>query len=387
MYKRLSILVPLLLVAIVIGSLDNAIEAQEPLPASDGESAEGQARTSAVGLYYAIDSNKLLTLDKDTYDVSIVGPLGITNNFGGLAYDTSTRTLYGISGSTDESLYEIDTSTGAATLIGNYGLEDLFGLAYSPATDRLLGSQFLDDGSLYSLDRSTGAATLIGGMGGPKIDALAYHTKRQQLFGYESSKSGLWAIDETTGAATLVGRGSFLNITGFAYNSEDDVLLVADFSGHVKEVDPDTGETTLVSISNKNITGLAFGQGASPPPSCKLNLNLSYADGNLSMDMTIQTSQPTSLNIYLAAMNFVFPLATGIPLPVVDPSFAIPTISFPLPSIGGVGALVTMTTPGGGIICADWDLVNTGSPLSKDIGALKELRNSLQSVDGLLPNN
>ena len=315
-----------------------------------------------------------------------MGPLGITNNFGGLAYDTSTGTLYGISGSTDESLYEIDTSTGATTFIGNYGLEDLFGLAYSPVTDRLLGSQFLDDGNLYSLNRSTGAATLIGDMGGPKIDALAYHTSRQQLFGYESSKSGLWAIDETTGVATLVGTGSFLNITGFAYNSEDDVLLVADFSGHVKEVDPDTGATTLVSISNKNITGLAFGQGASPPPSCKLNLNLSYSGGNLSIDLTIGTTETAELNLYLAAMNSVFPIATGIPLPVIDPPFAIPTISFPLPSIGGVVALVTMTRPGEGIICADWDLVNTGSSLSKGAGTLKELRNSLQGVDGLLPS-
>ncbi|MCH7744816.1 MAG: hypothetical protein IIC84_01940 [Chloroflexi bacterium] len=337
-----------------------------------------------MGLFYAIDSNNLLTLDKDTYAVSIVGPLGITNTFGGLAYDKSTGTLYGISGSTDESLYSINTSTGAATFIGNYGIEDMFGLAYSPVTGRLLGSQSLDDGNLYSLNRSTGAATLIGGMGGPKIDGLAYHTKRQQLFGYESPNSGLWAIDEITGMATLVGIGSFLNITGFAYNSEDDILLVADFSGHVKEVDPDTGATTLVSISNKNITGLTFVPG--PPPPCKTELNLSYGGGNLSIDLTIGTTQPAELNLYLAAMNSIFPLATGIPLPVIDPPFAVPTISFPLPPMGGVGALVTMTTPGGGIICADWDLVNTGSPLSKGIGELKELRNSLQSVDGLIPS-
>ena len=116
------------------------------------------------------------------------------------------------------------------------------------------------------------------------------------------------------------------------------------------------------------------------------DLSLSYGDGNLSIDLTIGTIQPAELNLYLAAMNSIFPLATGIPLPVIDPPFTVPTISFPLPPMGGVGVLVTMTTPGGGIICADWDLVNTGRPLSKGIGELKELRNSLQSVDGLIPS-
>ena len=182
-FKKLLYLFPLLLAVIVIGSLNNVIEAQEPLPASDGgtadissqlgdapASAEGHARSSAVGVYYAIDGGNLLTIDKDTYAASVVGPLGIVNSYGGLAYDTSTGTLYGISGRGGESLYSINTSTGAATLIGNYGLSDLFGLAYSPATDRILGSQFLGSGNsnLYSLNRSTGAPTLIGALGWTK---------------------------------------------------------------------------------------------------------------------------------------------------------------------------------------------------------------------------
>ena len=117
---------------------------------------------------------------------------------------------------------------------------------------------------------------------------------------------------------------------------------------------------------------------------CSLTLDMSYSGGNLGMDLTIGTLQAAKLNIYLAAMNFVFPLATEIPLPVIDPPFAIPTISFPLPSMGGVGGLVTMTTLDGGIICADWDLVDTGSPSSNRLGTLKELRNSIQGIDGVL---
>ena len=121
---------------------------------------------------------------------------------------------------------------------------------------------------------------------------------------------------------------------------------------------------------------------AGPNLECTTDLSLSYGGGNLTMDVTISTSAPAKLNIYLAVSNFVFPIATEIPIPAIGSPFTFP-VTFPLPPLGGVGGLVTMTTPSGGIICADWDLVNTGSSLSKGVGALKELRNSIQNVEGI----
>ena len=278
--KGIGIFIAAILVISVFAVVVPTAAAQELLPASDGGSTsvlspapitddnlipnDTQGRESTVGVYYAIDRSNLLTIDKDTYAVSIVGSLGITNNFGGLAFDTSTGTLYAISGRDDESLYMIDTETGAATFIGSYDIVDLFGLAYSPATDRLLGSQFISNGNLYSLDRTTGAATLIGTMGGPQIGSLAYHTGRQQLFGLEAGTGKLWTINEGTGLATLVGGDTWINNAGLAYNSEDDILLAADCSGNIYEIDPDTGDKTLVGTSGAYITGLTFAIGYIP---------------------------------------------------------------------------------------------------------------------------
>ncbi len=161
-------------------------------------------------------------------------------------------------------------------------------------------------------------------------------------------------------------------------NSDCSVVGITSYPGSNRTASF-SGDIPLVYYNAVNTSGCA-----EPIDIC--TLNLSYGGGNLSIDLTIGTTEAAKLNLYLAAANSVFPLATGIPLSFIDPPFPIPTISFPLPSIGGVVALVTMTRPGEGIICADWDLVNTGSSLSKGTGTLKELRNSLQSVDGLLPS-
>jgi len=281
--KAKSLLVSLIAICLLGSAMllavgfNDIVEAQEKLTASDGGATpvlspapipDDTLGDATVGVYYAIDSNNLLVIDKNTYAVSIVGPLGIANNFGGLAFDTSTGTLYAISGRSDASLYEINTGTGAATYIGTYSITDLFGLAYSPITDRLLGSQFISGGNLYSLDRATGAPTLIGSMGGPRIGSLAYHTRRQQLFGYQAGVGDLWTIDENTGLATQVGNdGVWTDNAGLAYNSEDDILLIADYQGNIYEIDPDTAVKTLVGTSGTNIAGLTFAP-ASVEKSC-----------------------------------------------------------------------------------------------------------------------
>src|SRR5262245_24336336 len=61
-------------------------------------------------------TDQLCTINVNTLTTSVVGPLGLNWTFGGLAFD-SAGTLYGTNTLT-ESLYRINTSTGAATLIG-----------------------------------------------------------------------------------------------------------------------------------------------------------------------------------------------------------------------------------------------------------------------------
>jgi hypothetical protein len=70
-------------------------------------------------------------------------------------------TLYGVASFSNfgtQSLYAIDASTGAATLIGSTGLRQIAGLDYDDATGRLMALTV--GGDQFSLNTSTGASTL-----------------------------------------------------------------------------------------------------------------------------------------------------------------------------------------------------------------------------------
>ena len=79
------------------------------------------------------DDDELLTINTSTGAATLVGAMGIVpfSAFRGLAFDPNTNTLYGSDHVTD-LLYTINTSTGAATSVGNMGIDRVFGLAFDP---------------------------------------------------------------------------------------------------------------------------------------------------------------------------------------------------------------------------------------------------------------
>jgi hypothetical protein len=146
--------------------------------------------------------------------------------------------LYGL-GDTDldaarnhSNLYTVDTSTGAATLVGDTGF-NLRGLAINQFTGRAYASRAelnsAGAGGLYEVNLSTGAATLIGGT--QNFSEMTFDGAGN-LFGYESrSDTGgggydFFSIDVNTGVGTLVnGLALSTNnhaLFGVAYSSADD---------------------------------------------------------------------------------------------------------------------------------------------------------------------
>ena len=97
-----------------------------------------------------------------------------------------------------------------------------------------------------------------------------------------------------------------------------------------------------------------------PPTSasCSLDVTATSSGGVLSMDFTIVSLQPLTLNTYLLTGGNVTRLFS-VPLGVTVPtSFTIPIPSFP--DFGTIGVLATLTTPTDGIICSDFDTADTG---------------------------
>jgi hypothetical protein len=98
---------------------------------------------------------------------------------------------------------------------------------------------------------------------------------------------------------------------------------------------------------------------------CTMNIkSLTYNGDTLSMILTVGWEAPLLWNVYLSVFNTTIPLFEKKlwEISPIAPPTDIP-ISFPLPSLGGVGILTTLTSANG-IICSDWRTVDTGTPPS-----------------------
>jgi hypothetical protein len=154
------------------GTIDPRTGTFSAIVTQDDSSWRGLAANTAAGVLYTVaDVPYPYTLRSITTAGAITN-IGVTGGVegGGLAYDDVHHILYATGLS---RLYTIDTSTGAATLVGEMGFTpDPAGLAYDPELDVL----YLNDGGthrLYQVDPDTGAATLIGANGvSASIDAL-----------------------------------------------------------------------------------------------------------------------------------------------------------------------------------------------------------------------
>lgn len=132
------------------------------------------AANQGADLLYSVDLDStnfdLVSITPDGTTITVIG--AVNQYITSLAYDDANDILYGSDG---DSLFTIDTATGASTLIGSTGLGgDPDGLAYDPTTRTLYLNTGQTGASLYTVDITTGAATLVGANGVNDIDGLAF---------------------------------------------------------------------------------------------------------------------------------------------------------------------------------------------------------------------
>src|SRR5690348_15656458 len=164
--------------------------------------------------------------------------------------------LFGATGASDtdtlpaSNLYTLNPGTGAATSIGSIG-KAITGLAFDDTTITLYGvtaGVSLDgtERQLLKINTATGASTVVGSLGTNEIEDIAFNGKGE-LFGWNETGDDLVKIDKATGAVTKAGEAG-LGVTfgnGLAFNPQGQLFgfLDGDF-GHVFRVDPGTGAVT-----------------------------------------------------------------------------------------------------------------------------------------------
>lgn len=213
-------------------------------------------------MLYAVDATTqvLEAIDTDTLQLTTIGPLGIADQYGGLAYDAASRTLYLLSGRGGNGLYTVNMTTGAATLVGFHGVNDLFGLAFDPRTNALYGSQFSTGNQLYRLDAATGLATLVGSTGLPRgLGGLAYNSATGTLVGVDNGLGSLYAVNPADGGATFLAGPGPNNDGGLAYDPTKNLYWNIDYDGNLYSIDPSAGYARTRRLSGLGPQfGLAF---------------------------------------------------------------------------------------------------------------------------------
>jgi hypothetical protein len=167
----------------------------------------------ADGTLYSVDpaNGKLTAIGKSTVAYELFG--------------STTGGLFAVA--TDADLYAIHPTTGVATRIGSTGLTGInsAGSWYGLSTNS--ASLYLSDANkIYELDTHTGKATLIGTTGGPEFGAMVF--ENGVLWGGEETPQlGISKVNPATGLVTagpkLTGKDASI-IWGLA---PDPIPLVA----------------------------------------------------------------------------------------------------------------------------------------------------------------
>ena len=92
---------------------------------------------------------------------------------------------------------------------------------------------------------------------------------------------------------------------------------------------------------------------------CDQHLTMSYTGNVLTMGYTIGSTVPTTWSSFLFVQNTLLPL-WSLAIPAITPAA---TLNVPLagvPHLGYVFGVTLMSTASGGIVCADFEIINTG---------------------------
>ena len=209
-------------------------------------------------------------LSVDT-DAGTVGYLSAGTFLNALSQGAQPGQLWSVTMDTNR-LAQIDATTGAVTLgpaiSGIQGDVSIRGLAYTGgllyAVHNQGGMFKIGADDLYTINTSTGAATLVGSTGFTGVQGLTTDAGGN-MFAWDAQR-GLLRVNKATGAATDVGAApGGVDIQTLAFDPNG-VLYGAGY--HIYTIDPVTGQRTLSTQMSTfvDIRGIEF-ISAVPEPS------------------------------------------------------------------------------------------------------------------------
>jgi hypothetical protein len=226
--------------------------------------------TSSIGYVTDTFGGRMLRVNLATGQAQSVGSFVNVTNIGGLAYDSSRHTLFGVSPMTD-ALYSINLATGEASFVGGFGVGNITmqGAAYDPVSQRLFATA-TNPAELFTINPDTGQAQLVGAMG-QTISGLAVNPLTGDLYGSPASllldDKRLFLIDKSTAAITPIGNHT-VGYNGLAFDADGTLYGVRNNSNNLYRIDlVDAASTLIGPLGVAGINSLGFEIIPVPEPS------------------------------------------------------------------------------------------------------------------------
>jgi uncharacterized repeat protein (TIGR01451 family) len=251
-------------------------------------------------------SSTLYTLDPSTAAETPVGAITVNaspiSHVTGLAIDPSSGQMYAAwnSGIANTStLLSVDKTTGAATVIGTqdgipFHVSDM---AFSPVGPTLYAWAEPSDDDAYTLDTSTGAATLVGECGCNTFQTGLSVNSHGQIF--MKSNTDLFRISHVDGLGfgdvALTGSAASNGLVNVLAFGPSDALYTGNRTATGFDLDTiDLSNGSVSNVGTNTVTGISaitwdLSSGFSAPPQADLSLQKSVDDSNPSGDWGVAT--------------------------------------------------------------------------------------------------
>ncbi len=202
----------------------NTVAATDGTPWTGGAFVDGDfSKLYVISGSFGANPDTFASVDTTTGAVTTIGNANSGGlGWNGMAYDTTTGTMYAVAGCPSGShLYTVDINTGAVTEVGTMTNE---GCSVSIAIDsagQMYSVDIVND-ALYAVDKTNATDSLIGSIGfnanyaqemtfDLSTDILYYAAFNLDLFG-----DFMYTVDTTDGTTSLIGQvtGGFAELDG-----------------------------------------------------------------------------------------------------------------------------------------------------------------------------
>lgn len=225
-----------------------------------------------------LNADSLLRVNLANGDVEFIGPLpAFLEDVEGLAFDSEGR-LFAVDNAS-KSLAMIDSQTGDANAVNsrqsNLGFLTTqaldFGMTFSCTGNLYLVAEQTQ--SLYEVDTGSGQALVVGSSGGLDDSMTAIASYGSELYALAANSSNLYRVDSEAGTAELLMTLESHNITdaGMAFDESGLLWAILDGSGQdangnamfepsiILRINVSTGEVQEVARTRTGIESLAIG--------------------------------------------------------------------------------------------------------------------------------